>query len=193
MASCGSFPLGCPVRVPRPGGSGRPRKRPAQLIADRGYSYTTCRRLLRQRRIAHTIPERSDQQAARAGRGPRGAVHPRSIWCATGSATWSSGPSLGSSTIGPSPPATTSCRQLPQLAGPGRPAAVARMSRQTDPRLDPYRCPTRACCPLRVQLDIQWTSIRGIGHLSGGTYTGGASTRRNTTRSYWSGSGRTNS
>ena len=39
-----------------PAGSGRPRKRPAHLIADRGYSYSTCRRLLRQRRIPHTIP-----------------------------------------------------------------------------------------------------------------------------------------
>jgi hypothetical protein len=34
--------------------------RPTHLIADRSYSYNTCRRLLRQRRIAHTIPERSD-------------------------------------------------------------------------------------------------------------------------------------
>jgi hypothetical protein len=45
-------PLLDAVRVPRPGGSGRPRKRPDHLIADRGYSYRTCRRLLRQRRIA---------------------------------------------------------------------------------------------------------------------------------------------
>ena len=70
-------PLLDAIRVPRPGGSGRPRKRPAHLIADRGYSYTTCRRLLRQRRIAHTIPERSDQQAARARRGPRGGRPPQ--------------------------------------------------------------------------------------------------------------------
>jgi transposase len=69
-------PLLDTIRVPRPGGSGRPRKRPTQLIADRGYSYTTCRRLLRQRRIAHTIPERSDQQAARARRGARGGRPP---------------------------------------------------------------------------------------------------------------------
>jgi transposase len=68
-------PLLDAIRVPRPG-SGRPRKRPAHLIADRGYSYTTCRRLLRQRRIAHTIPERSDQQAARARRGARGGRPP---------------------------------------------------------------------------------------------------------------------
>ena len=63
------------IGVPRPG-SGRPRKRPTHLVADRGYSYRTCRRLLRQRQIAHTIPERSDQQAARARRGPRGGRPP---------------------------------------------------------------------------------------------------------------------
>jgi len=55
------------IRVPRPGGVGRPRKRPAHLIADKGYSYTTCRRLLRRRGIAHTIPTRSDQRS-RPGR-----------------------------------------------------------------------------------------------------------------------------
>jgi len=70
-------PLLDAIWVPRPGGSGRPRKRPAHLIADRGYSYTTCRRLLRRRRITHTIPERSDQQAARARRGPRGGRPPK--------------------------------------------------------------------------------------------------------------------
>jgi transposase len=64
------------IRVPRPG-LGRPRKRPTHLVADRGYSYTTCRRLLRQRRIVHTIPERSDQQQARARRGARGGRPPR--------------------------------------------------------------------------------------------------------------------
>src|SRR5215207_2347902 len=69
-------PLLDAIRVPRPG-SGRPRKRPTHLIADRGYSFSTCRRLLRQRRIAHTIPERSDQQAARARRGARGGRPPR--------------------------------------------------------------------------------------------------------------------
>jgi transposase len=69
-------PLLDTIRVPRPA-SGRPRKRPAHLVADRGYSYSTCRRLLRQRRIPHTIPERSDQQAARARRGPRGGRPPQ--------------------------------------------------------------------------------------------------------------------
>jgi transposase len=58
------------IGVPRPGGRGRPRKRPAYLIADKGYSYPTCRRLLRRRGIPHTIPERSDQRAQRRGRPP---------------------------------------------------------------------------------------------------------------------------
>jgi transposase len=70
-------PLLDTIRVPRPGGRGRPRKRPTHLTADRGYSYTTCRRLLRQRQIAHTIPERSDQQAARVRRGARGGRPPK--------------------------------------------------------------------------------------------------------------------
>ena len=70
-------PLLDSIRVPRPGRLGRPRKRPRHLVADRGYSYTTCRRLLRQRRIAHTIPERSDQQAARTRRGARGGRPPK--------------------------------------------------------------------------------------------------------------------
>lgn len=56
------------IRVPRPGGRGRPRSRPAHLIADKGYSYDRCRRVLRRRGIAHTIPERSDQRARRAHR-----------------------------------------------------------------------------------------------------------------------------
>jgi transposase len=56
------------IRVPRPGGRGRPRTRPAWLIADKGYSYPRCRRLLRQRQIPHTIPERRDQRARRATR-----------------------------------------------------------------------------------------------------------------------------
>jgi transposase len=62
------------VRVARPEGSpGRPRKRPSRLLADRGYSYESCRRLLRKRGIPHIIPERKDQverHAARSGRRP---------------------------------------------------------------------------------------------------------------------------
>jgi len=55
------------IRVPRPRGRGRPRKRPDRLIADKGYAYARCRTLLRRRGIAHTIPERDDQRARRAG------------------------------------------------------------------------------------------------------------------------------
>jgi transposase len=68
-------PLLDTIRVPR-ASAGRPRKRPAHLTADRGYSFPTCRRLLRRRGIAHTIPERSDQQQARARRGARGGRPP---------------------------------------------------------------------------------------------------------------------
>jgi transposase len=69
-------PLLDAIRVPRPGGTGRPRKRPVHLTADRGYRYTTCRQLLRRRRIAHTIPSgptSSDPSQA----GPRGGRPPR--------------------------------------------------------------------------------------------------------------------
>jgi transposase len=56
------------IRVPRPGGRGRPRKRPGHLIGDKGYSYARCRRVLRRRGIRHTIPERDDQRARRVHR-----------------------------------------------------------------------------------------------------------------------------
>ena len=57
------------IRVARPAGSpGRPRKRPDRLLADRGYSFPSCRLLLRRRGIGHTIPERRDQGERRAGR-----------------------------------------------------------------------------------------------------------------------------
>jgi transposase len=55
------------IRVSRPGGHGRPWERPAHLLADRGYSSSTCRRLLRRRGIAQTIPTRVDQHG-RPGR-----------------------------------------------------------------------------------------------------------------------------
>ena len=53
------------IRVPRPGGCGRPRKRRAHLIGDKGYSYPRCRRVLRRRGIPHTIAERADQRVQR--------------------------------------------------------------------------------------------------------------------------------
>jgi hypothetical protein len=77
-------PLLYAMGVPRPGGHGRPRKRPAQLLADGGYSDPICRRLLGRRGIGHTIPTRVDQRG-RPGR-PPGLTR-----SATGDATWSSG------------------------------------------------------------------------------------------------------
>jgi transposase len=68
------------IRVPRPGGRGRPRTRPERLIADKGYSYPRCRRLLRERQIPHTIPERRDQRAQRATRGGRPLTFNTSIY-----------------------------------------------------------------------------------------------------------------
>jgi transposase len=54
------------ISVPRLGG-GQPRSRPDRLIADKGYSHPSTRRLLRRRRIPHIIPERLDQRARRRG------------------------------------------------------------------------------------------------------------------------------
>src|SRR5262249_43562754 len=51
-----------------------------RLIADKGYSYPRCRRLLRQRQIPHTIPERRDQQARRATRPGRPLVFDPAIY-----------------------------------------------------------------------------------------------------------------
>jgi transposase len=57
------------VRVPRPDDSpGRPRKRPERLLADRGYSFESCRGLLRRPGISHTLPQRRDQKERRTGR-----------------------------------------------------------------------------------------------------------------------------
>jgi transposase len=64
------------VRVARPGGRGRPRKRLAHLTGDKAYSSRANRAALRARRIPHTIPEPADQQAHRARRGARGGRPP---------------------------------------------------------------------------------------------------------------------
>ena len=68
------------IRVARPGGRGRPRTRPDRVIADKGYSYPRCRRLLRQRQIPHTIPERRDQRARRAARPGRPLTFDKAIY-----------------------------------------------------------------------------------------------------------------
>ena len=69
------LPLLDAIRVPRIG-PGRPRKRPDHVIADKAYSHPSTRAALRQRRITHTIPEKSDQIAHRARRGSRGGRPP---------------------------------------------------------------------------------------------------------------------
>jgi len=63
------------IRVPRIG-PGRARRRPDHLLADKGYSHPSTRRELRRRGIGHTIPERSDQKAARTAKGPAGGRPP---------------------------------------------------------------------------------------------------------------------
>lgn len=57
-------------------GHGRPRCRPRQVIADKAYSSRGFRTYLRQRGIAHTIPEKTDQQRHRRNRGRRGGRPP---------------------------------------------------------------------------------------------------------------------
>jgi transposase len=64
------------VRVARPDGRGRPRKRPDHLTGDKAYSSRANRAALRARRIPHIIPERDDQQANRARKGKRGGRPP---------------------------------------------------------------------------------------------------------------------
>lgn len=55
---------------------GRPRCRPDQVIADKAYSSRGLRAYLRRRDIAHTIPEKRDQQRHRHNRGRRGGRPP---------------------------------------------------------------------------------------------------------------------
>lgn len=47
-----------------------------RLLADKAYSHPSTRAQLRQRRIAHTIPERSDQIARRKAKGSHGGRPP---------------------------------------------------------------------------------------------------------------------
>ncbi len=78
------------VRVPRRR-PGRPRRRPAALAGDKGYSYPAIRAWLRRHGIRAVIPERADQarhRARRPGRRPafdRAAYRRRSaIECTVG-------------------------------------------------------------------------------------------------------------
>lgn len=60
----------------RRSGRGRPRTRPGRLLADKAYSNQAIRSYLRRRRIKATIPQRSDQQKARAAKGSTGGRPP---------------------------------------------------------------------------------------------------------------------
>jgi len=59
-----------------PPGPGAPRKRPGMLLADKGYAHDSTRRVLRRRRIRHTIPERRDQIARGVAKGSKGGRPP---------------------------------------------------------------------------------------------------------------------
>ncbi|MFI8912818.1 IS5 family transposase [Streptomyces sp. NPDC053513] len=63
------------IRIPRLG-PGRPRKKPDSVAADKAYSNGPVRNFLRRRGIRHTIPEKTDSQAARRRRGSRGGRPP---------------------------------------------------------------------------------------------------------------------
>ncbi|MFD3456993.1 IS5 family transposase [Streptomyces sp. NPDC058691] len=57
-------------------GRGRPRTRPARVVADKAYSSKAIRAWCRRHGIAVTIPERADQVANRLRRGSRGGRPP---------------------------------------------------------------------------------------------------------------------
>ena len=63
------------LRIPKLG-SGRPRKKPDSLAADKAYGNRPIREYLRRRGIRYTIPEKADIQAARLRKGSRGGRPP---------------------------------------------------------------------------------------------------------------------
>ncbi|MGW7668330.1 IS5 family transposase [Streptomyces sp. NPDC054775] len=75
-ADCTQFdPVLDKIRVLRTG-PGRPRKEPDSVAADKAYSNGPCRDSLRRRGIRHTVPEKTDSQAARRRKGSRGGRPP---------------------------------------------------------------------------------------------------------------------
>jgi transposase len=64
------------IRVPRVG-TGRPRRRPVRVLADKAYSSKANRAYLRRRGIRATIPQKADQAGHRRRRGRRGGRPPR--------------------------------------------------------------------------------------------------------------------
>jgi hypothetical protein len=81
-----------------------------RLLADQAYSHNSTRILLRQLRIKHTIPERSDQIAYRKAKGVNGGRPPAFAPSCTATATPSSAASTGSRTGVGSLPGMTSTR-----------------------------------------------------------------------------------
>lgn len=96
------------VAVARPGGVGRPRKRPDSVTADKAYSSKANRAALRARKIVAVIPERSDQKANRANKEPPVDAHRLSTPSVTATAITSNEASTGESTGVAWRPATTS-------------------------------------------------------------------------------------
>ena len=64
------------VSVARPGGVGRPRKRPDSVTADKAYSSRANRAALRARKIVAVIPQPKDQIANRVRKGSHGGRPP---------------------------------------------------------------------------------------------------------------------
>jgi transposase len=69
------IPLITAIRVRRRG-PGRPRSRPARVLADKAYSSRANRAYLRRRRIQAVIPIKQDQKAHRHKRGSAGGRPP---------------------------------------------------------------------------------------------------------------------
>jgi DDE family transposase len=61
------------IRIARRG-KGRPRTRPARVMADKAYSSAASRAYLRRRRIQAVIPVKEDQKAHRRHRGSAAAT-----------------------------------------------------------------------------------------------------------------------
>ena len=78
-----------------------------QLLADKAYSHPSTQQRLRERRIPHTIPERSDQKKRRKAKGSHGGRPPAFDNEIYANATRSNAASTGSSNGAASPPATT--------------------------------------------------------------------------------------
>ncbi|MGW9597521.1 IS5 family transposase [Streptomyces chartreusis] len=75
-ADCTQFkPVLEKIRVPKLG-SGRPRKKPGSVAADKAYSNEPIRNYLPCRGIRHTIPEKLDSQTACLRKGSRGGRPP---------------------------------------------------------------------------------------------------------------------